>query len=746
MITRNLRQFVVIAVLRVLRGCVVLAGLVGGSSAAAPAKPAAGPPAKPPAAAPLVLDDVPEPLTPSRPRTEAEQDRFEGLALFAAGRAHERRGEDAEALRLYERAFRCDPQAPAIVRAIVPLAYRLDRHAEAVRYALKTANIPDADPLLLRRLGVFLTEEGQWQEAVKLYERALSTRADAKASAADVLLRMEMGRLYHLVDDYKKAADCFAQVLNAMEHPKEFGLDEKIQQILLGEAGPTYSLFGECFLAADRLKEAAAAFEKSHQVAPNKGLRELRRAQIDARSGKPEQALAAVQACFADKLSTEGTAPYELLAEVLEKLGKKEELVGRLEKLHATDADNAPLGYFLAGKYREAKQFDKAEPLYRTLIQKTPTLTGYRSLIEIYIKTKQPDGLLFVLGDAVDKAGVLDTLGAEAQAIAKDADLLRSLVETARKKLQGNPKKLAYGMRLAVALLALEGRQFETAGEFFELAIKAKPDKAAELLLIWGVGLLVEERSAEAATVFRRGIDQKVLPADNPLFHFYLAGALAMQERIDEALEAARAAAEVKPDAVRFHSRIAWVLYRAKRYDDALRAYTELIGKFDSDYESSETRNVLREARLVLSNICVIKDQLPQAEEWLEQVLDEFPDDVGASNDLGYLWADQAKHLERALKMTQLAVAAEPDNAAYRDSLGWALYRLGRAQEALAELEKAAAAKSDPVILDHLGDVYRKLGQRQKAIDAWRRAAQAFEKEKENDKAKQVEQKIQQRK
>ena len=63
---------------------------------------------------------------------------------------------------------------------------------------------------------------------------------------------------------------------------------------------------------------------------------------------------------------------------------------------------------------------------------------------------------------------------------------------------------------------------------------------------------------------------------------------------------------------------------------------------------------------------------------------------VGALNDLGYLWVDQNKHLHRSLKMVEIASAAEPDNIAYRDSLGWAYYRLGRFEEAVRELKKAA--------------------------------------------------------
>ena len=150
-----------------------------------------------------------------------------------------------------------------------------------------------------------------------------------------------------------------------------------------------------------------------------------------------------------------------------------------------------------------------------------------------------------------------------------------------------------------------------------------------------------------------------------------------------------------------------WIQFHAKRYDDAAASYKELIEKFDASQTAQEARQVLREARLVLSNIYVIKKDIPQAEEWLEQVLDEFPEDAGAMNDLGYLWADQGKNLPRALEMARFAVEADPDNHAYHDSLGWALYKLGRYAEALEWLKKAASGEDpDGVILDHLGDCH----------------------------------------
>ena len=339
--------------------------------------------------------------------------------------------------------------------------------------------------------------------------------------------------------------------------------------------------------------------------------------------------------------------------------------------------------------------------------------------------------------------GTLEVLGPEAKPLTADADLFAKLVEAGRKKAQDAAAKVESSEFNVLGTLAQEHKQYETANEFFELALKADPTKAAEVLLAWGIGSLIDDRPAEAVKIFQRGLDMKALPESNPVFHYYLAGALAACDRIEPALAAARMAEEKKSDSARFASRVPWILFRAKRYDEARQAYEKLFARFGGEKDSVETLAVLREARLSMSALCVVQGRLDEAEEWLQQVLDEYPDDVEANNDLGFLWADENKHLDRALKMIAAAVAAEPENRAYRDSLGWIFYRLGRFPEAVAELEKAVDEKQpDGTILDHLGDAYEKLGRHDQAVAAWQRAKAALEKDKEPEKARKVKEKM----
>lgn len=111
------------------------------------------------------------------------------------------------------------------------------------------------------------------------------------------------------------------------------------------------------------------------------------------------------------------------------------------------------------------------------------------------------------------------------------------------------------------------------------------------------------------------------------------------------------------------------------------------------------------------------------AVEVFERLLEVDPDHAPAQNYLGYMWAEQAENLDRALDLILRAVAQEPDNGAYVDSLGWAYFQLGRYEQARQHLEWAARlVDDDPTIHHHLGDVYRALERPEEARAAYRRA------------------------
>jgi len=701
-------------------------------------------PAAPQAQSATELDEPPAPISEKNPRTEQQKNHLEALSLFGAGRIAEQNEHLAAALRLYQRALRFEPDATPIIRQIIPLAFSLDRPNEAVRYALKAAELEPGDPLLLRQLGLHLTESGKYEQALKLYEQARARLEKQPKTAAYILLTMELGRLCFVTEKQSEAADAFADVMKAFDKPGDFGLNETQRKALIGDEGrKNLELFAEAFLTADRPDDALAAYERLEKLRPDKALHAYHLARVSQHKKESEKALEQLQIYFDEHATIAGAGPYELLDKALSSLNRQATFVEKLATLSAAEPKNRALLRVLAKAELAAGNHDKAEAAFKELLKDAPSNEVYQGLITVYRQRKQYPELLNVLGVAATDGASLDVVEEQIKELATDAAAVDGLAAAARGLLADKPESLAYGDRLALALLGIQAKKFDMAAEFFELALKAKRDEAPSIYESWGIGLLLAEQYSEAAKIFQRAIDEKVLPEGNTGFHLYLAGALEMADKTEEALTAAQAALAMPNPPPRLYSRLAWILYHAKRTDEASKAYEDLIERFDSQYQSEDTRALLRDARLALSNIRVQQKRMPEAEEFLEQVLDEYPENISALNDLGYLWAEQGKNLERSLGMIQQAVTDSPENAAYRDSLGWAFYMLGRYPEAVEQLQKAAA-KEDPdgVILEHLGDAQQKAGQMDAARESWERAGAAFDREKEGDKAVAVRRKL----
>jgi tetratricopeptide (TPR) repeat protein len=113
----------------------------------------------------------------------------------------------------------------------------------------------------------------------------------------------------------------------------------------------------------------------------------------------------------------------------------------------------------------------------------------------------------------------------------------------------------------------------------------------------------------------------------------------------------------------------------------------------------------------------------PKAEADFRKGLELFPDQPLILNYLGYSFVDQGINLDEAFKMLHKAVELRPSDGYVVDSLGWALFKLGKYDEAVKELERAIDLKpGDPTINDHLGDAYWRIGRKLEAHFQWNHA------------------------
>jgi Flp pilus assembly protein TadD len=92
-------------------------------------------------------------------------------------------------------------------------------------------------------------------------------------------------------------------------------------------------------------------------------------------------------------------------------------------------------------------------------------------------------------------------------------------------------------------------------------------------------------------------------------------------------------------------------------------------------------------------------------------------------NFLGYTFAELGVELDRAETLIREAIALEPNDGFYLDSLAWVHYQRGDFKKAAQELEHAVElAGEDPTVTEHLADAYQKLGRGAEALRVYRDA------------------------
>lgn len=170
--------------------------------------------------------------------------------------------------------------------------------------------------------------------------------------------------------------------------------------------------------------------------------------------------------------------------------------------------------------------------------------------------------------------------------------------------------------------------------------------------------------------------------------------------RPDSAIAYARAAVEAQPDSLAPRRMLARDLRLARRWDEAIAENQRLLAARPGDPGLIMDLGFCREQA----------GDLPGAIEAGRQALRVAPDTPSVLNFLGYMLADHDRDLGEAEQLIRRAVEQEPDNGAFVDSMGWLLFRMGRLDQARVQLERALALTGgDPVIHEHLGDVYREL-------------------------------------
>lgn len=154
------------------------------------------------------------------------------------------------------------------------------------------------------------------------------------------------------------------------------------------------------------------------------------------------------------------------------------------------------------------------------------------------------------------------------------------------------------------------------------------------------------------------------------------------------------------------------LLYRDRRYEEALELYDKALKTYPHDSDLLYARSLIWE-RL---------GRVGRAEADLRILLDREPGDPRALNALGYMLSNHSDRYREALGYIERALDVDPGNPVIIDSMGWVQYRMGNLEQAHEYLERAYQDLRDPEVAAHFGEVLWKLGQKERALKVWAEA------------------------
>lgn len=461
------------------------------------------------------------------------------------------------------------------------------------------------------------------------------------------------------------------QLYQRRQKPREAA--EVFEALVAASPGypPVYPLLAQALLDSGQGERAEEPLRRVLENQPNHDAARVALADILSRRGEHRQAVAVLQGAPEGLKSPEGRT--RLVTELYFS-GDLEASLAELDALPARQAATRYLrlvrGLVLAALGRNGEALGLLEPLLADQGPVEPDVAA--TVARLLAREGRAADAVQALRDHAERlaaSGAADrALAAELQlarfyAEEKDWPAAEALLTRRAPEFAGADAELARAARLLAADAAMEQ------GKSSEALAHLTPEDAGKRLEV----LVRAGRAAEAATELTR---------------------LEESGREDDLLSGIEA----------FH--------RAKDFGATLAPLERLVA----------SRPDAVSPRFLLGAAYERTGQAERAITTLEKLVALDPEFHPALNYLGYLWIDRGDKVAEGIELVQRALAFDPANGAYRDSLGWGYFRQGRLTDARRELEHASRLLPDATVLEHLGDTHRALGDLAAARSAYQRA------------------------
>src|SRR5438874_13809016 len=299
-------------------------------------------------------DVVPE--RPVKVPTRKQLDHLEAVKLYGLAAQHEYRNELPEALKVYEKALRLDPDAVAVRRAMLPLYAALDRQQDVLDCCRRVLQLEPGDFDTWYLYARQLRSLDRDKEARTALEKAVVCTELKERPDLHLSIAYDLGTLYEKEGTFDKAEKAFGEVAALLEHPGVLVDQGPLsREDLASQAAEAYERIGRLCLKAGQPDRAVKAFETAQKRDPGRAARlSFHLAEVFVSQGKPAEALRHLDQYLARQ--PQGTEGYELKIKLLRKLDRGDEVVATLERHAEVDRFNDTLRLLLAREYHVAGQ------------------------------------------------------------------------------------------------------------------------------------------------------------------------------------------------------------------------------------------------------------------------------------------------------------------------------------------------------------------------------------------------------
>lgn len=471
-----------------------------------------------------------------------------------------------------------------------------------------------------------------------------------------------------------------------------------------------------------RLQEAASWLEKYIDGRPQKTVQRFMLARLKIEEGKEDEAIA----LYREALSIEPEnnnirlrlgllysqkGQFEMAEQIFRSILERNEdsyfatlylarmytKTGQLDKaeVHYRQALqlnwSKDLSYEIADFFNLRKEFNKAQEVYQTLLEKDERdERAALGMVQTYLFLQEGESALEELKkirtfgnnpERIDlvRSQILINLGYNSRAKEVLEDLLKATSLTRANYLMG--------------IILYEESNYSKAHEILEKIPPTAPEFSDAVML----RLRMLEESGQSATSI--SLLRKILASEESrqsVFYSWLAAIYQEQGEFEKAAEV---------------------------FQEGLKIY-------------NEDQSLLYESAILEEKT----GNHQKAMQLMEKILSFNLNHADALNFIGYSWADHNIKLEKAYQYIRKALEIKPNSGYILDSLGWVYYRLGEFDKARDELEKAIILEpEDPYIFEHLGDTYKALENTDKALYYY---GESLKLRRDGDQIKTIQQKI----